>query len=409
MHSISHRHPTTDTVSQASPGMTRPLLPGILLAVLACLPIAGTLLVAQVLPQMEQAFAGTPDLRLRVSLALTIPALAIAICSWGAGWLADRVGKRRLLIVALLFYALFGLAPLLLDSLDAIIGVRAGMGVAEGIIMTCSTALIGDLYADGQRDRLLSLQTACASLAAVAFAIIGGALGEFGWRVPFAVYGIALIALPAVLVLVPARPATGPTARRTGDAAGRLPLAALAPICVTTLLLSLCFYVAQIQIPYLLNAIGTVSPTSVGLVSAMTNAAVVAGTLCFALTRRLSLRTTSMSCFVLIGLGLGLVSVSHTYGPLCAGLVITSFAGGIALPRLLTGTMAILGSEQRGSGAGLWQSSFWAGQFASPVLVIVLSSLAGGLSAAVGLCAVGGLALGVMLSFRLRDAKLRSD
>ncbi|MBB5730750.1 MFS transporter [Sphingomonas prati] len=381
--------------------MTRPLLPGVLLAVLACLPIGGTLLVAQILPQMEQAFAGTPDLRLRVSLALTIPALAIAICSWGAGWLADHVGKRRLLIIALLFYALFGLAPLLLDSLDAIIGVRAGMGVAEGIIMTCSTALIGDLYTDGQRERLLSLQTACASLAAVAFAIIGGALGEFGWRAPFAVYGIALIALPAVLLLVPAGTGRAPSGRGADDGAGRLPLAILAPICATTLLLSLCFYVAQIQIPYLLNAIGTVSPTSVGLVSAMTNAAVVAGTLCFGLTRRLPLRTTNRLCFLLIGLGLGLISVSQTYGPLCVGLVITSFAGGIALPTLLNGAMAVLSSEQRGSGAGLWQSSFWAGQFASPILIIMLASFAGGLSAAVALCAVGGLVLGLMLSLKL--------
>lgn len=410
MHATLPQVRTVDAVDRRDIGRG----PGILLAMLAALPIAGTLLVAQILPQMEAAFADTPDVRLRVSIALTVPALVIALCSAGVGWLADRVGKRRLLTLALILYAALGLAPMILRSLDGIIAARAGMGIAEGIIMTCSTALIGDLYSAAQRERLLSLQTACASIAAVLFAIIGGVLGDLGWRTPFAVYAIALLLLPVLLFVVPTDRTSDRTSDRAGDRApdratrypaeaalGRLPWQPLIIICAATVILSLSFYAAQIQLPYLLNGLGPVAPSTVGLVSALTNSAVVCGSICFVLFRTVSLRTVGLLCFVLIAAGLGLTGAARGYTALCAGLVIVSFAGGIALPTFLNGAMALLNPLQRGTGAGVWQSSFWAGQFFSPILVIMLTQGAGGLSAAITVCAIGTLFAGGLVSVLL--------
>lgn len=375
---------------------TRTQAPGVLLALLACLPIAGTMLIAQVLPQLEAAFAGAADVRLRVALALTVPALAIALCSGVVGWLADRVGKRRLLTVAMLLYAVFGLLPLVLHDLNAIIAVRAGMGVAEGIIMTCSTALIGDLYTAARRERLLSLQTACASVAAVIFALIGGALGTIGWRAPFAVYSMALFALPVMLMLVPSDGRTIPVpAAPSTPPHGELPFARLAIICFATVVLSLGFYVAQIQTPYLLNALGPVAPSTVGMMSAASNFAVVIGTLCFGRLRHLPLAVTGVLCFSLLAAGLAIAGLATAYPYLAAGLFVASFAGGIALPTFLNGAMALLPAARRGQGAGWWQSSFWSGQFASPILIIALTGMSGSLGSAVLLCSVGTLALGV--------------
>ncbi|MFN7130192.1 MAG: MFS transporter [Brevundimonas sp.] len=375
--------------------------PGILLALLACLPIAGTLLVAQILPQMEAAFPQTQNVRLLVSLALTAPALAIALSSWIAGWLADRVGHRRLLLGALVAYAILGLAPFILNDLGHIILARAGMGVAEGFIMTCSTALIGDLYSGRIREGLLSLQTAIASIAAVIFAVIGGLLGEAGWRTPFAVYGIALVFLPLVFLIVPAGQAAG---RRAQEAIAktRFPVSALSWICLSTLLFSFGFYVAQIQLPYLVNGVGVTSPGAVGGTSAIANTAVVLGALTFAALRRLPLAVVGGLCFVCLAAGLGLAAVARTYPLLCAGLALASFGGGIALPTFLNAVMKRLEPAQRGVGTGLWQSSFWTGQFLSPVLMVPLTVAAGGLTSAVMLVAIACAALTVLLPLALR-------
>lgn len=375
--------------------------PGVLLALLACLPIAGTLLVAQILPQMEAAFPQTQNVRLLVSLALTVPALAIALSSWIAGWLADRVGRRRLLVGALVAYAILGLTPLVLNDLGHIILARAGMGVAEGFIMTCSTALIGDLYTGRAREGLLSLQTAIASIAAVIFAVVGGLLGETGWRTPFAVYGIALIFLPLVILMVPAGQAAARQAQ-TAIAKTRFPVTALSLICLSTLLFSFGFYVAQIQLPYLVNGVGVTSPGAVGATSAIANTAVVLGTLTFVGLRRLPLAVVGALCFVCLAAGLGLAAAARSYPLLCVGLALASFGGGIGLPTFLNAAMARLELAQRGVGTGLWQSSFWTGQFLSPVLMVPLTVAAGGLTSAVMLVAIACVALTVLLPLALR-------
>jgi len=379
--------------------------PGVVLALLSCLPIAGTLLVSQILPQMERAFSTTPHVRLQVSLALTIPALVIAITSWISGWIADRIGRRRLLVVALATYAIVGVLPIILSQLGLITVSRAAMGLAEALILTCSTALIGDMYPPGRREFFLSLQTSIASIAAVTFAILGGALGEFGWQAPFFVYAIALPFLAAVFWTVPAsvdNPGQPrPLAERTTTNA--FPLSALARICGVTVILSAGFYVAQIQLPFMLSDKGIASPGVIGMVSALTNVAVVVGTACFPLLRRIGLRNASMLCFLLLAVGLAVAGIAPTVTTLCAGLSLASFAGGMALPTLITSAMDLVEAEHRGLGTGMWQSSFWAGQFASPLLVVGITALAGTLGSAVMVFAGTSLATMLVLPWIFRS------
>lgn len=87
----------------------------------------------------------------------------------------DRLGRKRLLVVATVMYAILGTAPLWLDSLVAIVAARALVGVTEAAIMTCCTTLLGDYYSGRQRDRYLAMQTMCAAISATAFFVLGGA------------------------------------------------------------------------------------------------------------------------------------------------------------------------------------------------------------------------------------------
>jgi len=130
-----------------------------------------------------------------VPLTLTIPALCVALFAWVAGWLADRIGRRRLLLVAVGLYAVLGVAPTMLDSLGAIFATRVGLGLCEAVIITVTTTLLGDLFSGEQRTRWLANQTAVASLSALVLFVIGGAMGVHGWRTPFLVYLVSLVML----------------------------------------------------------------------------------------------------------------------------------------------------------------------------------------------------------------------
>ena len=133
-------------------------LPQSLLLLLgSCLPVLGAVLLAPVLPRMQEHFASTPGATVLVPIALTLPALVIALVAPFAGLLADKVGRKPLLLVAMLLYSVCGLLPLWLDSLHAIVASRAGIGLAEAAIMTGCTTLMGDYYSGARRERLFAM------------------------------------------------------------------------------------------------------------------------------------------------------------------------------------------------------------------------------------------------------------
>jgi MFS family permease len=83
-----------------------------------------------------------PHAPLMISLVATLPALFIALLAAPFGLLADRVGRRILLFIGLAVYGVLGIAPYWLNSLQWIVASRAGVGVTEAMVTTCSTALI---------------------------------------------------------------------------------------------------------------------------------------------------------------------------------------------------------------------------------------------------------------------------
>jgi MFS family permease len=322
--------------------------------------------------------------------------------------------KKKLLLASLGAYGVLGLAPLALHGLPAIIATRAGLGIVEGLVLTCSTALIGDLYAAEQRSGYLSLQTSISSVAAVMFAVLGGALGEFGWRAPFFVYAIAFLFVPAIWWIVPDRqtvlsPESVSAVAAVPEAAedDRLPWAAFSIVCGITFVLSLCFYIPQIQTPFLLNGIGVHAPGSVGMVAGLANAAVVVGTLFFAVVKRVGMRWIAPICFVCEAAGLAIMSQSTAMVPLCTGIVLASFGAGLGLPTFLTAAMRLLPARKRGIGIGIWESSFWMGQFLSPVLIVPMTLITGTLPHAIALCSgAAGVFLLLLLLLRGRFLKM---
>ncbi|MFE7902918.1 hypothetical protein ACFU3E_36590 [Streptomyces sp. NPDC057424] len=79
----------------------------------SCLPILGAVLLAPVLPKIQEHFATVPGAdKALVPMVLATPALALALPAPFAGVIFDRLGRKGLLVVAGVLYTLFGTAPL---------------------------------------------------------------------------------------------------------------------------------------------------------------------------------------------------------------------------------------------------------------------------------------------------------
>ncbi|MFD5648734.1 MFS transporter [Streptomyces sp. NPDC127039] len=356
----------------------------------SCLPVLGAVLIAPVLPQMRDHFAGVPGAEALVPMALTIPALALALLAPFAGVVVDRLGRKRLLVVATVLYALVGTAPLWLASLGAIVASRALVGVCEAAIMTCCTTLIGDYYSGRQRDRYLAMQTVCASLSATAFFVLGGAVGSSEWRAPFWAYAATLLLAPAMAVFLPkpqqaqnsATPA-GPVTRRP------FPWRVLGGTCALSLFGALMFYTVQVEMAFLLDDMGVTDTGVIGLAIAASSVATVVGAGVFAKAGR-SPRFWLPIAFGLCALGFAVIRFAPNPVVLTAGAVINCLGGGIMLPSLLTLALSKLDYADRGRGTGLWMGSFFIGQFICPLVALALASVLGGLTNAMGVFGLAG-------------------
>ncbi|WP_046728857.1 MFS transporter [Streptomyces humi] len=356
----------------------------------SCLPILGAVLIAPVLPRMQDHFASVPGAEALVPLALTVPALSLALLAPFAGVIVDRLGRKRLLVVATLLYAVFGTAPLWLSSLGAIIASRALVGVAEAAIMTCCTTLIGDYYTGRRRVRYLALQTMCASASATVFFVLGGAAGSAGWRVPFWVYAVSLVLAPLMATALPGPAVPGAAVPGTvaggGAAVGRraFPWRRLGGICALTFFGAMVFYTVPVEMSYLLDDLGVTSSAVIGLATAVASAATVGGAVTFARLRRAPDRMLP-AVLAVCAAGFGLMFLAGSAPLLVVGAVVNCVGTGMLLPALLTGAMSRLAFEDRGRGTGLWTAAFFGGEFVCPLVLLGGEAAVGSLAGAVGL------------------------
>ncbi len=378
----------------------------------ACLPILGAVLIAPVLPQMHAHFADVPGVDALVPMALTIPALSLALLAPFAGVLVDRLGRKRLLVVSTVLYAILGTAPLWLDSLGAIVASRALVGVAEAAIMTCCTTLIGDYYSGRQRDRYLAMQTMCASISATAFFVLGGAAGSAGWRAPFWAYAVSLLLAPAMAAFLP-RPRPADRADESSPTAAEpmakrpFPWRPLAGTCALTLFGAVLFYTVQVEMAFLLNDMGVSNPGVIGLATAVSSAAVVIGAVVFAKAGR-GPQAWLPTAFGLCALGFAVIWLAPNPVVLTVGAVINCLGSGIMLPSLLTLAMSKLHYADRGRGTGLWTGSFFLGQFICPLVVLALTSAVGTLANALGVLALAGAVATALLGLAARRRRTAS-
>ncbi|MDO5644305.1 MAG: MFS transporter [Dermabacter sp.] len=113
--------------------------------------------------------------------------LAGLLIPWAA--LADRVGRRRLLVTGYAIFALASLLVLVADSAEAVIAIRALLGIGGAMIMPNTLSLIRIIFTNPrERATALSIWAAVSGLGAAVGPLVGGLLLQyFDWHAAFLV------------------------------------------------------------------------------------------------------------------------------------------------------------------------------------------------------------------------------
>jgi MFS family permease len=370
----------------------------------SCLAVLGAVLLAPVLPAIQDAFAGTSGVEALTPVVLTAPALVIGLTAPFAGRIVDRLGRKRLLVGALVVYAIVGTAPLWLPSLQLIVLSRVLVGLTEAAIMTCCTTLLADYFHGSKREKYFSLQVIFTTVAATIFFGVGGALGSHNWRTPFWLY---LVSLP--LAVAAAKLIWSPAPQRSGPDAKLAPLpwrTLAAPVGVS-LVGGLVFYVLIVELSFKLDAIGVTSTGTIGAVSAIGSLGTALGAVGFSRLARFGPALTIPLAFLVSGIGLVGLGVAGSVPLVVVFAVVTGMGNGLLLPSLLTWALGSLTFEQRGRGTGFWTAAVFLGEFICPLVVLALRDGFSSLTAA--LVIVGAVGVVAAVGVRLARPAARAE
>ncbi|CDM89486.1 MFS transporter [Xenorhabdus bovienii] len=142
-------------------------------------------MLSPMLKPLASAFRTTLD---NVAWLVSGYALSYALAAPFFGWLSDRVNRRRLLLISLLFLMVDGLALTFAPNLSTAIGLRIFGGIASAALIPTTFALIAELFPRQKQASAMSLAMLGMTAGIAGGPIFAGVLTELSdWRAPFLV------------------------------------------------------------------------------------------------------------------------------------------------------------------------------------------------------------------------------
>jgi MFS family permease len=362
------------------------------LIVVMLLPTAPLLALVPNLPQLMQHFASVPGHDVLVPMILTLPSICLALLAPVAGTLADRFGRRRTLLYALVLFTVSGLAPLFLSDLRYILIAQLGVGIAESVIMATGNALLGDYFDPEGRRKWLGVQSIVGSICASLFILGGGALGNIDWHAPFLINILGGIAFVWILVATwEPRPADHPAGAAPAESLAVFPWRAMIPIFAVTLATSILYFVQAVNLGLIFSRLGAQSPSTISIATTVASVGVLCGGYFFRRQTRLGTGKALSIVYLAYGIGLMGLGFSTSYLKAVPFGIVAQFGNGMAIPILVNWALRRLDFQYRGRGMGLWATSFFVGQFLSSMVIALIGRVSGGLLDAIAI--IGGFCL----------------
>lgn len=313
---------------------------------------------------------GQPDGRAGLLVAAgALPGVAMAPV---IGILADRFGRKRILLPCLVLFAIGATVAATAPDYTTLIGGRLIQGAGGAGLINLALVLIADHWHGLDRTRLIGRNSAVLTLALAVLPLVSGLIAELtSWRVAIAVGGVGLPVAVAGLFLLPdTRPEVSvPVASQIRSAAVvvRNPLV-LHVFLAGFLLFVVIFGVFLTALPVHLEETFDLGPAARGIILSIS--AIGATVASFNLGRiraAVPLRVLlSVCCFFIAVAAFG-VAIAPVLALVVVAVVLYGFGDGALIPALQDVVSSVPRPEERASLMAAWVVAIRLGQTAGPI------------------------------------------
>lgn len=158
--------------------------------------VMGVASITPALPEMVKALNLTQgQIGLMIS-AFTFPGIFLTPV---AGIVADRWGRKKVLVPSLFVFALAGFSIFFVRDFFCILLLRVLQGIGAASLGSLNTTLVGDFFKGKARPQAMGYNASVLSLSTASYPLIGGLLAGIAWYFPFL---LPLLAIPAGLFVI---------------------------------------------------------------------------------------------------------------------------------------------------------------------------------------------------------------
>ena len=156
------------------------------------------------IPHMQSSLGASPD---TVSWVLTSYIIASAVAMPITGWLADRIGSRRLFLISVTLFVLASMLCGMAQNLEEMVLFRALQGVGGAFIAPLSQSSLLDTTRPSRQPQIIALWGMGIMIGPILGPVLGGWLTEtVGWRWVFFVnVPVGALCLAILLTQLPSR------------------------------------------------------------------------------------------------------------------------------------------------------------------------------------------------------------
>lgn len=301
--------------------------------------------------------------------AASIPGIVVAPL---IGLLADRFGRRTVLVPCLVAFGLFGALAGLAPSYGTLVLARFGQGIGSAGLINLANILIGDHWEGVERSRMFGYNSAVLTVSLTVLPWIGGVLTDLGsWRWSFAPYPLALVTAAVVW-----RRLERGSVDRSVTVGGQLRAAAgvvrnpavLAPVALAFTAFVFVFGLFLTVLPVHLEREFGLPASQRGLVVAVPAIGATLGALLLGRLRAVtSARTLAAASFGLFALAYPVVGWAGAIPVLLAAAVVYGLGEGMLLPTLTDIVAGSAPERSRGAVLSVQVSAIRAGQTVGPL------------------------------------------
>ncbi|HET9238911.1 MAG TPA: MFS transporter [Oligoflexus sp.] len=338
-----------------------------LLLMCGTLPVMTTASLAPILPGLHRAFRDVPQIDVLSRLVLTAPALSIAMGALLAGYLLDRLGRRSVLAVSLMIFALFGSYGLWTQDIQWLIGARFIFGFAVAGIMTATATLLADFFEPKHLRSKMGLQAGIMGGWGIFAQTASGWLAETSWRYPFALFLAALPLLPLVWLWLPETIKVQAEENAVPESKGPISPQAFIIGFFSFAAMGL-FVVVPIQAPFYFGHKLGIGPTSTAILLSVLTGASSLTSLSFAFLKgRWTQKTILTLGFLSMTIGFLMLSLWTRRLVLAGGMAAIGCGIGSIGPSISAWIAELTSPSYRGRAMGLLTTANYLGQFSVPL------------------------------------------